>query len=543
MKKIILFLLIFYIFVACSNSKYKFENNILPNVKEISYSNNTLVFKESVFIVLEKNNLDNDKISNYLLDLLSPLNVNIADEKQENATNILIKETNNIEKEGYLLEIDKEGISISAADNQGIMWGIQSFRQFLPVAIEKKEKPKKIELTYISIKDFPYFHYRGMHLDVCRHFFNVEEVKSYIDLLLMYKFNNFHFHLTDDQGWRIEIKSLPKLAEIASQRKETVIEKNWGSYDGIPYGGYFTQEEIKEIVKYAEDRFINVIPEIEMPGHALAALAAYPQLGCIGKNYETSCTWGVFDDVFCAGNDSVFIFLEKVIDEISALFPNSPYIHVGGDECPKTRWKECPKCQARMKIENCEDEMQLQSYFVQRMEKYINSKGKQIIGWNEILEGGIAPNATIMSWQGTEGGIAAAKQKHNAIMTPTDFCYLDYYQDSTNKSINEPFAIGGFTDCKEILSWNPIPDTLVGDERNYIIGVQGNLWTEYIKDIKHIQYMVLPRMIAIAEIAWNNDKKISYYEFNKRFKAIVNTFDALNYNYAKHELSKNPNNN
>lgn len=538
MKKFLIVLISLVSLFGCKKSDKNFENVLLPNVKSINTSDKMLSFKDSVYIVFEKNNFDNEKISNYLLDLLSSLNIKTSNEKVNSATNIYIKEVQEIDNEAYHLDINDDGVIISAGDNRGVMWAIQSLRQVLPIEVIKKNKAENIELPYLSIKDCPSFPYRGMHLDVCRHFFTVDEVKSYIDLLLMHKFNTFHFHLTDDQGWRVEIKSLPKLTEIGSMRSGTVIKKEWGNYDNIPYGGYFTQEEIKDIVKYAEDRFITVIPEIEMPGHALAALASYPELGCIGKDYETCRSWGVFDDVFCAGNDSVFSFFEKVIDEICVLFPNSPYIHVGGDECPKTRWEECPKCQARMKAENCKDEMELQSYFVHRMEKYINSKGKQIIGWDEILEGGIAPNATIMSWRGYEGGYEAAKQKHNAIMTPTEYCYLDYYQDSTNKSQNEPFSIGGFTDCNEILSWNPIPDSLTDDEKKYIIGVQANIWTEYICDVKHLQYMALPRMIAIAEIAWNNDKKITYFEFNKRFKSIAKIYEALNYNYAKHEINK-----
>ncbi|MDR2836076.1 MAG: beta-N-acetylhexosaminidase [Bacteroidales bacterium] len=531
MKKTVLISILIVSLTACN--KPEFVNNILPNPKKIETTHKILHFRNDVNFVVVENNENYDKLTNYLSELFSCLNCSVSNSINEKCTNIILKIDNNLSTEAYNLKVDKKDITISGGDFRGIFWGIQTLRQFLPLNV-LNFKPWEIEIPQMEISDYPDFQYRGMHLDVCRHFFSVEEVKTYIDLLILHKFNTFHFHLTDDQGWRIEIKALPKLTEIGSQRKETLIKKNWGTYDGILYGGFFTQDEIREIVKYAEERFITVIPEIEMPGHALAALAAYPELGCKGENYETGTYWGVFDDVFCAGNDKTFKFLETVIDEVCELFPNSPYIHVGGDECPKICWKKCAKCQQRIKENNLKNEAELQSYFVQRMEKYINSKGKQIIGWDEILEGGIAANATIMSWQGETGGIIAARQKHNVIMTPNPVCYFDHYQ-SENKDA-EPFAFGGFSNCEKILSWNPIPDSLSENEKKYIIGVQANLWSEYILNFKQAEYMVLPRMAALSEIAWNNSEKMSYSEFNKRIKFFAQRYDALNYYYAKHEM-------
>ncbi|HNM28087.1 MAG TPA: family 20 glycosylhydrolase, partial [Saprospiraceae bacterium] len=331
-----------------------------------------------------------------------------------------------------------------------------------------------------TIADAPRFAYRGLHLDVGRHFFPVEYIKRYIDLMAFHKVNVFHWHLTDDQGWRIEIKKYPKLNTVAVCRDSTLIGHNADQprrFDGKPYCGFYTQEEIKEVVAYARERFITIVPEIEMPGHALAALSAYPELGCTGGPYKAAGSWGVFEDVFCAGNDETFRFVEEVLAEVCALFPG-PYVHVGGDECPKTRWKNCPKCQARMKAEGLKDEHELQSYFIRRAENILAAHGKKLIGWDEILEGGLAPSATVMSWRGTEGGIAAAREHHDVIMTPTSNCYLDYYQ---SKNVdNEPLAIGGYLPIEQVYAYEPVPDELTPEETRYILGVQANVWTEYI---------------------------------------------------------------
>lgn len=531
---VLLFLLI--ISFSCKNSeKYLYENMIIPTPQNISLAAEYFNFEENLYVFFDDASDDAEKIKNYIIEFLSPtFNVSSLPEKADNAVMLYLKIEGEDNPEAYHLRTDTNGIHISASGYSGLFNGFQTLRQIFPPEIEIGMNYTDIKIPYLDIYDYPRFSYRGMHLDVCRHFFTVEEVKSYIDLLVLHKFNVFHWHLTEDQGWRIEIEAFPKLTEIGSQRKETVIGQNWGNYDGVPYGGFYTQNDIREIVKYAEDRFITVIPEIEMPGHALAALASYPNLGCTGGPYEVGTTWGVFDDVFCAGNDEVFEFLKIVIDEVIELFPNSPYIHIGGDECPKTRWKECPKCQQRILDENLADEYELQSYFIQRMEKYINSKGRRIIGWDEILEGGLAPNATVMSWRGEEGGIAAAKMGHDAIMTPNPICYFDHYQSEDID--NEPLAIGGFTNCEKIYNWNPIPDVLREQEAKHIIGVQANVWTEYIHTIDHVQYMVLPRMAVLSEVAWSHKTRNNYPEFKAKLQNLMHRYEILGYNYARHEM-------
>lgn len=436
-----------------------------------------------------------------------------------------------IKTEGYRLNVDDKGVSITASSGAGLFYGVQSFLQLV--------NAYGPQMPVVKVNDYPRFEYRGMHLDVGRHMFPVEEVKKYIDLLAVHKMNRFHWHLTEDQGWRIEIKKYPALQEVAAYRKETVIghagtanRNNKKDFDGKRYGGYYTQEEVKEIVKYAQDRYITVVPEIEMPGHALAALSAYPALGCTGGPYEAATTWGVFDDVFCAGKEETFAFLEGVMDEVITLFPGK-YIHIGGDESPKTRWEKCPHCQKRMKTENLKDEHALQSYFIQRMEKYLNSKDRQIIGWDEILEGGLAPNATVMSWRGEEGGIAAAKQNHDVIMTPGNWCYFDHYQDTTG---NEPLAIGGYTPVSEVYSYEPVPSQLSAAEAKHVLGAQANVWTEYIPTSEHLEYMVYPRGVAMAEVLWTQKDKKDYDSFLKRMKSHFKLLDELKVNYAKHIL-------
>lgn len=535
----IFFFFLFIIVISCKNSeKYSYKNEIIPSPLNLVIADGYLKSGKNLYIVLNDSSYHAEQLKLYIRNFLSTTyNTHSLPVKAKDAVILYLNIEGDDNPEAYHLRIDKKGIHISASDYPGLFWGFQTLRQIFPPEIETGLNPSDIKLPYLDIYDIPRFKYRGMHLDVCRHFFTVDEIKSYIDLLVLHKFNFFHWHLTEDQGWRIEIEEFPLLTEIAAQRKETVIKKNWGTYDGIAYGGYYSKEDVKEIVSYAEDRFITVIPEIEMPGHALAALTAYPELGCTGGPYEVATSWGVFDDVFCAGNEEVFIFLEKVIDEVIMLFPNSPYIHIGGDECPKTRWKKCPKCQERIRVEELKDEYELQSYFIQRMERYINSKDKRIIGWDEILEGGLAPNATVMSWRGEEGGIDAAKMGHDVIMTPNPICYFDHYQSQDVD--NEPFAIGGFTNCNKIYNWNPIPEILSTKEAQYIIGVQANVWTEYIHTLQHIQYMVLPRMAVLSEVAWSQKQRENYSEFKDRLQTIMKRYDIIGYNYAKHEVDQN----
>jgi hexosaminidase len=412
-------------------------------------------------------------------------------------------------KEGYSLIIKPTGIIIKAGDGAGLFYGMQSLLQLMPT-----EKSTAYAVPCADIKDYPRFPYRGMHLDCGRHFFPVSFIKEYIDLMSRYKINTFHWHLTEDQGWRIEIKRYPKLTEVGSHRSETVIGHNSGVYDGQPEGGYYTQDQIRDVVKYAAARYVTIIPEIEMPGHAQAALAAYPWLGCVGfgPTYQVWDKWGVTPNVFCAGKDSTFTFLENVLTEVMQLFP-SHYIHIGGDECPKDHWKLCPDCQKRMKELGLTTEDQLQSYFIQRIEKFLNAHGRDIIGWDEILEGGLAPNATVMSWRGEQGGIAAAKQHHNVIMTPGEWLYFDHGQGDRE---HEPTNIGGYLPLSKVYSYNPVPAALSPDEQKYIIGMQANVWTEYMPTSAQVEYMVFPRMLALAEDAWTPLDKKDYTDFEKR---------------------------
>lgn len=439
-----------------------------------------------------------------------------------------------LQQEGYRLTVLEDGATLEANTDAGLFYGVQTLLQL--IGAEGKSLP------YLEIVDYPRFAYRGLHLDVGRHMFPPAFIKKYIDLMACHKFNRFHWHLTEDQGWRIEIKKYPKLQEIAAYRKETVIghagtadRNNPKHFDGKRYGGYYTQEEVKEIVAYATERHVTVIPEIEMPGHALAALSAYPELGCTGGPYAAGTTWGVFDDVFCAGKEETFTFLEGVLDEVVALFPGQ-YVHIGGDECPKTRWEKCPLCQKRMKAEGLKDTHELQSYFIQRIEKYLATKNRRIIGWDEILEGGLAPNATVMSWRGEEGGIAAAQQHHDVIMTPGNWCYFDHYQDSTNHYKDEPLAIGGYTPVSEVYGYEPLPPQLSADLAKYVLGAQANVWTEYIPTPEHAEYMVYPRACAMAEVLWTPKDARQYDNFLGRLGAHLKRLDAMQVNYAKHIL-------
>jgi len=426
----------------------------------------------------------------------------------------LIQSDTLLQKEKYMLDISTDRILISADTSQGLFYGLQSLRQLF---LDTIDVTKKDTLPALHIIDRPQFAWRGAHLDVSRHFFGKEFIKKYIDLLAKHKMNTFHWHLVDDQGWRIEIKKYPKLTKVGAVRKETVVKKHFKPFigDGKAYGGYYTQEDIKEVVAYARDRYINIIPEIEMPGHSLAALAAYPQYSCTGGPFEVGTKWGIFKDIYCAGNDSTFVFLENILDEVMDLFP-SKYIHIGGDEAPKTRWKACAKCQRRMKQEHLKDAKALQSYFIKRIEKYVNSKGRQIIGWDEILQGGLAPKATVMSWRGEKGGIAAAQQNHNVIMTPMKPCYFDHYQ-SKNRA-NEPFAIGGYNSLKAVYQYQPIPKELQVDKQHYILGSQANVWTEYMINPQQVEYMAYPRICALSEVLWTGDARGSYANFLQRLK-------------------------
>ncbi|TVZ55409.1 hexosaminidase [Lutibacter sp. Hel_I_33_5] len=520
-------LLVFILFIkSCSE---KPSDPVSPNIIPKPLSEKIL---QGVFILNNETKIEANEalksVSNYFTNYLNEgYQINLSDAKTGNIISFTIDETI-INNEGYSLKIEENKILITAKNSKGAFYAVQSLLQLIPI----KTDSKSIAIQCIDIKDEPQFTYRGMHLDVARHFFSVEFIKKYINLMSMLKMNTFHWHLTEDQGWRIEIKKYPKLQEIAAYRKETLIghySDQPHKFDGKKYGGYYTQEEIKEIVKYASDRQITVIPEIEMPGHSQAAIAAYPELGCTGKQVEVATKWGVFEDIYCP-KESTFRFLEDVLDEVIPLFPGK-YIHIGGDEAPKSRWKNCNHCQKLIKKEGLKDEHELQSYFITRMEKYINSKGKQIIGWDEILEGGLAPNATVMSWRGTNGAVEAAKQKHNVILTPQSHCYFDHYQ-STNE--NEPVAIGGFLPLEKVYHFNPIPKELTPKESKYVLGAQGNVWTEYIPTPEKVEYMALPRMIALSEVVWSKQENKNYGDFKQRLIYFQKRLDHLNVNYANH---------
>ncbi|MCU0453617.1 MAG: family 20 glycosylhydrolase [Bacteroidetes bacterium] len=447
---------------------------------------------------------------------------------------ISFKQTDDIRhEEGYRLTVTAERIVIESRTSAGAFYGMQTVRQLLPPEIEgdvRKVADWSIPSTVIN--DAPRYAYRGMHLDVARHFFPAEFVKRYIDLLAMHKMNRFHWHLTDDQGWRIEIKRYPKLTEVGAWRNGTLIghySDQPHRFDTVRYGGFYSQDEIREVVRYAQERFVTIVPEIEMPGHALAALTAYPHLSCTGGPFEVQKLWGVFDDVFCT-TDTVFTFLEGVLTEVMDLFPGT-YIHVGGDEVPKTRWAACPRCSTTKAREGLKDDHELQSYCIRRMERFLSSHGRRLIGWDEILEGGLAPGATVMSWRGTEGGIAAARLRHDVIMTPGSHCYFDHYQ---SRSPEEPIAIGGFTPLEKVYAYEPTPAELTPDEAKHILGAQGNVWTEYILNGRHVEYMAYPRAIALAEVLWSSAPLRDFDDFADRLSKHTARLDRLGVNYANH---------
>ena len=480
--------------------------------------------------------LSDDSTLNYSVRLFNglldksfgkPLPVIKSTQPEAGAINVRL---GGLQPEEYTLNIRPDGVDITGGSPAGVFYAFQTLRQLLPVAVARGEKAGVIELPVAEIADKPHFAHRGGMLDVCRHFFTADDVKTFIDILAMHKLNRFHWHLTDDQGWRIEIKQYPKLTEVGAFRDRCNLQAEADApKDSVPYGGFYTQDEIRDIVQYAAKRFITVIPEIEMPGHASAALASYPYLGCKGEGYVVPSTWGVKADVYCAGNDSTFRFIEGVLSEVVELFP-SEYIHIGGDECPKINWQQCPACQQRIKTEKLKNENELQSYFMQRAEKFLAGKGRKIVGWDEILEGGISETATVMSWRGSAGGIEAAKKGNHVIMAPNSHCYLDYYQ--TDKTETEPKSIGGHLPIEKVYSLDPY-EGLNADEQQYILGVQGNLWTEFISEFDHAEYMLLPRLAALAEVGWSYDNK-DFDSFKKRETSLARLYDAYGSKYAKH---------
>ncbi len=507
--------------------------NLIPIPAHFQKQEGFFHINQDTKIVVISSDTEMKDNADYLNEILKKmlgfdLAINVANQLHASMaknTILLVKNDEELKNpEAYQLDVLPQHIWIESSNARGAFYAIQTLLQLM-------QKDASL-IAAAQITDEPRYAYRGMHLDVARHFFSPDFVKKYIDYLARYKYNSFHWHLTEDQGWRIEIKKYPKLQEIAAYRKETLIghySDKPHRFDGERYGGYYTQDEIKDIVAYAKKRHITIIPEIEMPGHAQAAIAAYPELGCREEAVEVATKWGVFEDVYCP-TETTFEFLENVLMEVMALFP-SKYIHIGGDECPKTAWKESAFCQELIQKEGLKDEHELQSYFIQRIEKFLNAKGRSIIGWDEILEGGLAPNATVMSWRGMKGGIEAAEQGHNVIMTPGTHCYFDHYQSDAP---DEPLAIGGYNPVEHVYSFEPTPPELNPEQAKHILGAQGNVWTEYMKTPEKVEYMIFPRMCALAEVVWSPKSSRNYSDFVERLEAHLQQLKKEGVNVANH---------
>lgn len=544
MKNKIYLLLLSCLFASCSKEIVS-NYHIVPYPNELKAKSGEFIFTSNAKLLVSAN-LDeaSTKVAQqFVNDLKLASNITLSVEEMiKGATPkqfIAFVNEPTLTSEAYSLQVTPSTVTIKASDAAGFFYAVQSLKQLLPVAIFSKKTvgTEKWVLPCVTINDAPRFKYRGVLLDVGRHFFAVDEIKKFIDVMAIHKVNNFHWHLTEDQGWRIEIKRYPRLTQIGSIRNKTMIRKEWDNYDNTPYGGYYTQDQIREIVKYAADRSINIIPEIDLPGHMMGALASYPELGCTGGPYEVSGQWGVRDEVLCVGKEETFTFIENVMSEVLELFP-SKYIHIGGDECPKVRWEKCPTCQAKIKElglvsdKKHKAEHYLQSYTIARVEKFLNERGRKIIGWDEILEGGLAPNATVMSWRGMDGGIEAARQGHDVIMTPNSHVYLDHYQSLDVK--NEPLAIGGYSNVQRVYSLEPVPSALKGSKRKYVIGAQGNLWTEYIPTNEQLEYQLLPRLAALSEVQWTQPSNKSWNRFMSSMDNVTKMYEGMGYNYAKH---------
>ncbi|MES2577073.1 MAG: beta-N-acetylhexosaminidase [Bacteroidota bacterium] len=537
----------FFSLLLCSAFSFAQEVKIIPQPAEVITNTGSFVISPKTSLVVS-NKGDKASAAFFNTYLLEYYGFELAVVQKASKNSIVLKSLQNIDGikgEGYSLKSDKDGVLIEGNSNQGTFYGMQTLIQLLPT-----EKSNSLTIASVQVKDEPRFAYRGSMLDVSRHFFPVSFVKKYIDYLALHKMNYFHWHLTEDQGWRIEIKKYPRLTEIGSKRNGSIIGRYPGKgSDNTPEEGFYTQEEVKDIVKYASDRFVTVIPEIEMPGHSSAAIAAYPMLSCFpnektvipdamisekskqelanGRVKLVQETWGVFTDVY-APTEYTFNFLEDVLDEVMALFP-SKYIHVGGDESPKDAWKRSEFCQQLIKEKGLKDEHELQSYFIQRMEKYINKNGRTLIGWDEILEGGLAPNAIVMSWRGEAGGIAAAKENHQVIMTPGSHVYLDHSQTKNEKEV----TIGGFTSLEKIYSYEPIPKELNAQQAKYVLGAQGNVWTEYMTNPSKVEYMIFPRLSALSEVLWSPKENKNWPAFQTKIETMKKRYDMWDANYFK----------
>ncbi|MBI6120799.1 beta-N-acetylhexosaminidase [Salegentibacter maritimus] len=542
MRKIITSLFLTMSIISCDTSKSyeefaKVENKkqdyaIIPLPQKMETSKGVFIVDEHTKIQVSQDLSQEGQFLSDYIEEVTGIAPEIKLNEKEVERSISLKISTDFDRdEAYNLIVTHEKVVVEGASAKGVFYGVQTLKQLLPLQSEIDAESAEIAIPAVTISDAPAFDYRGMHLDVARHMFPVEFIKKYIDLIAMHKMNTFHWHLTEDQGWRIEIKQYPKLTEIGSIRKETMIEKNFDPYkgDGEEYGGYYTQEEVKDIVAYAAKRHVTVIPEIELPGHSRAVLAAYPELGNGTGPYEVATKWGVFKEIL-APKEETFEFLENVLTEVMELFP-SEYIHIGGDEAPKTEWEQSAQAQEVIKREGLKDEHELQSYFIRRIEKFLNENGRQIIGWDEILEGGLAPNATVMSWRGNQGGIEAAKQKHNVVMTPNTHLYFDHYQSDPE---TEPLAIGGNSTVSHVYSFDPVPEELSAGEEKYILGAQANVWTEYMKDSDYVEYMVLPRMTALSEVVWTYPEERNWDEFKARLVEFKKLYDQMDLNYATH---------
>lgn len=536
LKSIALAMTIGLLFAQCTpapTAQANYEVIPLPQSITLSNSDNQFVLHSGTLISYTSGNEDMARNAQFLQTYLADqLGYTLRIEPGIASEGIVLKLNEGQASEGYTITVDADRVLVEATSPAGIFYGIQTIRKAVPV-----EMGAVVGFPAGVITDAPRFAYRGAHLDVCRHFFSVDSVKTYIDMLVLHNMNKFHWHLTEDQGWRMEIKQFPKLTEIGSVRNGTMIRKDWNSNDSIQYGGFYTQDECREIVKYAADRYITVIPEIDMPGHMVAAVTAYPELGCTGGPYEVRTIWGVSEELLCAGNEKVYDFVDKVLDEVMDVFPSKD-IHIGGDECPKTEWEKCPKCQSKIKAlglkkdDRFTAEQKLQAYFTKHVDEYLTKHGRNAIGWDEILEGGVSENATVMSWRGESGGIEAARLKHRVIMTPNTYCYFDYYQSKDRD--NEPFAIGGFLPIKHVYDYEPLPANLTPEEQSYIWGVQCNVWTEYIPTFSHVQYMMLPRGAALSEVQWSLPEAKDYEKFkNERLPRLIKIYELYGYNYSR----------
>lgn len=513
---------------------------VVPAPDKISYNakGGDFTLSASTVINYTAGNADMERnatfLAQYVKDMTKlELGKQAAKGKAKTGISLVLNAKAKLAPEAYEIVVDKRGVTVTGATAAGVFYGVQAIRKSLPVL----QSAESVELPAAKVEASPRFAYRGMMLDCARHFFPAKFVKKYIDMIALHSMNRLHWHISDDQGWRFEVPGYPRLTEVGSKRAQTVTGHNSELEDGVPYGGYYTDAEIRDIVKYAAERYVTIVPEVDMPGHMMAALAAYPELGCTGGPYKTGEFWGVYRDILCAGNEKVYTFIEKTLDHICDLFPGQ-YIHIGGDESPRVRWEKCPKCQAKIAEQGLTDkdgmskEARLQGYFAKRVQKYLENKGRKIIGWDELLGCDVDSTATIMSWRGAEPGAQGAKLGHDIIMSPNNALYFDHYQSKDTGS--EPPAIGGFSDVANVYNLEPVPADLAPSVKAHIKGVQANVWTEYIPYTNQVEYMVLPRMAALSEVQWLQPSEKNFEAFKKRVDSLRHIYELYGYNYAHH---------